>query len=409
MSDPQPGNGFEQARLLFVEGMRCFEAGQLEDAERCFVSSLALLPGRTSTRVNLAATRLRLGRPQQALELADQVLTDEPDNVDAWFNRGCALEQLGRHEEALASQRKVLALNDRLAEPWLHQGRSLQSLGRLEQALESYDRALALDAALASAWSQRGGLLRELLRLDEAAHAFRQALAHGGDPELNRYFLASVEAQGASAPVPTAAPARYVASLFDDYADRFDEHLVGQLHYRAHTALVGHLEALARGRFRSALDLGCGTGLCGPLLRPLTERLTGVDLSGRMLDKARALGVYDQLQQADILDALRGSQHKRDLVLAADVFIYIGNLAPIFAAVHEVLIAGGLFCFSAEIAEQAGPGFELLPSLRYAHSESYLRGEAARHGFDVLDLLRQPIRQEQHGTIEGLCVYLTRH
>jgi predicted TPR repeat methyltransferase len=409
MSDSQPGPGFDQARLLFVEGLRCFEAGQLEDAERSFVSSLALLPGRTSTRVNLAATRLRLGRPQQALELAEQVLADEPGNVDAWFNRGCALEQMGRHEEALASQRNVLALNDRLAEPWLHQGRCLQSLGRLEQALESYDRALTLDATLASAWSQRGGILRELLRLDEAAQAFRQALAHGGDPELNRYFLASVEAQGSPAATPPAAPARYVASLFDDYADRFDEHLVGQLHYRAHTALVGHLEALALAPFRSTLDLGCGTGLCGPLIRPLTERLTGVDLSGRMLDKARALGVYDQLLQADILDALRGTRRTHDLVLAADVFIYVGDLAPIFGEVHEALVAGGLFCFSAEIAGQAGPGFELLPSLRYAHSEPYLRGAAAQHGFDVLALLRQPIRQEQHRTIEGLCVYLTPH
>jgi predicted TPR repeat methyltransferase len=141
----------------------------------------------------------------------------------------------------------------------------------------------------------------------------------------------------------------------------------------------------------------------------LTERLAGVDLSQRMLDKARELGVYDELEHADIVDAVRNTERQHDLVLAADVFIYVGDLAPIFAAVHRVLIVGGVFCFSAEIAGRASPGFELLPSLRYAHSEHYLREQAARHGFEVLALRRQAMREEQRKTIDGLCVYLTRH
>lgn len=395
---------FERAKQLFVEALGCFEAGHFEDAEQRFLSSLDLLPGRVSTLVNLAATRLELARPQEALGAADQVLAIEPDNLDAWFHRGSALGQLGRHAEALASYEKLLAIDGHLAQPWFRHGQTLQSLDRHEQALASYGRALEIDPGLAQAWSNRGGILRETMRLEEAAHAFKHAIAHGGDVELNAYFLASVDARA----VPASAPGHYVESLFDDYAGQFDEHLVRVLNYRAHIVLAKHLEGLARGRFKSALDLGCGTGLCGPLVKPMAERLTGVDLSSRMLDKARALGVYDHLVQADIVDYLRTTDRSYDLVLAADVFIYVGELSPVFAAAYQSLNAAGIFCFSAELAQRDDQDFELLPSLRYAHSQRYLRELAAQHRFEIVKLLREPMREDQRRSIEGLFVYLTR-
>jgi predicted TPR repeat methyltransferase len=272
------------------------------------------------------------------------------------------------------------------------------------QALDSYDHALAADPGLAQAWSNRGGILREMKRNEEAAEAFRQAMAHGGDPELHRYYLASVSAQ----PVPATAPAHYVETLFDDYADQFDAHLVGMLGYRAHSTLAWHLGALGRGPFRSALDLGCGTGLCAPFLKPMTARLAGVDLSGQMMEKARALGLYDRLVQADIVEHLQSSDERYDLVTAADVFIYVGDLEPLFAALEKAMEPNGIFCFSAECAAHEGVDFELLPSLRYAHSGRYLRALAAQHGFDVVQLIHAPIREDQREPIQGMFVYLSR-
>ena len=183
------------------------------------------------------------------------------------------------------------------------------------------------------------------------------------------FYLASVEAGAA----PATAPAAYVAGLFDSYADEFDSHLVGALRYQAHRQLVDQLVATCGGgaRFRSALDLGCGTGLCGPLVRPMAARLTGVDLSARMIEKARSLGVYDRLEQGDIIEFLDGSEDRWDLVLAADVFIYVGDLEPVFARLERAM-AEGVFCFSVESLEGDGAGLRLLPSLRYAHSEAYL-------------------------------------
>lgn len=398
-------DAFDQAKELFFDGLKAFETARFDVAEQLFMASLALFPGRISTLINLAATQLKLSRPQEALAVADQVLALEADNVDAWFHKATALGLLNRHREALAGYEKVLQLGTLPpAEPWFRHGQTLQALDRPEQALASYDRALAADPSLAQAWSNRGGILREMKRNDEAADAFRQALAQGADPELHRYYLASVSAQA----VPATAPAHYVETLFDDYADQFDAHLVGLLGYRAHSTLARHLAALGRGPFRSALDLGCGTGLCAPLLKPMTQRLAGVDLSSQMMDKARALGLYDRLVHADIVDYLRGTDERYDLVTAADVFIYVGDLAPVFAALHRAMEAKGLFCFSAECAADESADFELLPSLRYAHSERYLREMAMQHGFDLVQLVRAPIREDQREPIHGMFVYLGR-
>ncbi|SEA45611.1 methyltransferase domain-containing protein [Variovorax sp. YR216] len=405
MSTTPAPEAFEQARQRFFEGLEAFKAGRFADAEQAYLASLALVPGRVSTLINLAAAQLGLGRPQDALVVIEQILAIEPENAEAWFHKANALGQLNRHPEALASHEKVLQLGTLPpGETWLRHGQTLQALGRPAQALDSYDRALAADPGIAQAWTNRGSILRDMKRGEEAAAAFRQALALGADPELHRYYLASVSGEHAT---PTTAPGHYVETLFDDYAHDFDAHLVGQLGYQAHRTLATHLAELGRG-FRSALDLGCGTGLCAPYLKPLADKLVGVDLSRQMLQKADALGLYERLVHADITAYLAQTDERHDLVTAADVFIYVGDLAPVFAALHRVLEPGGIFCFSAETAADENAAFELLPSLRYAHSERYLRGLAADHGLDVVRLVHAPIRDDQRESIAGMFVYLRR-
>ena len=225
---------------------------------------------------------------------------------------------------------------------------------------------MALNPGLAPAWTLRGSLLKELGRLDEAAAAFGQAIARGADPELNRYYLAALR----GGEVPEAPPRHYVQSLFDGYADGFEEHLVEVLNYRAPAILVDELRRMQR-QFERALDLGCGTGLCGALLKPLSKTLHGVDLSRNMVERAAARGVYDSVVQADVAQYLADTEQSYDLVLAADVFIYVGALEPVFAGVARVMPPGGVFCFSVEACDE-GPDLALRPSLRYAHSRGYI-------------------------------------
>jgi predicted TPR repeat methyltransferase len=198
---------------------------------------------------------------------------------------------------------------------------------------------------------------------------------------------------------------------------------VGKLGYRTPWLIAGMLPregvaavdatgvTVAAGgakRWRAALDLGCGTGLMGPLLAPRCAALDGVDLSSLMLGKAQALGCYRHLVHGDVAEHLHGTPQRHDLVVAADVFVYIGDLDTVFAGVARVLDTGGLFAFSVEEAAAGVDRFELRASSRYAHSERYLRQLAAAHGFAVRALERTTLRHEQRQPIGGMLVLLVR-
>jgi predicted TPR repeat methyltransferase len=357
----------EQAKTFFLDGVRHYEEGRLPQAEQQFAAALALAPGRPSVLTNLGAVRLQLGRTEEALALLEEAIASEPDNAEA----------LG------------------------HCGTALAELGRLAPALAMFDRALAQDPGKAVVWRMRGSVLKELGRNEEAAKSFREAQARGDSPELIAYYLAGVEA----AEAPRQAPRSYVAALFDGYAGQFDSHLVEALRYDAPKVLADRIAAGGR-RFAHALDLGCGTGLCGRLLRPMVDRLTGVDLSANMLERAAGLGVYDALLLGDVSEFLATSTDTYELVVAGDVFVYVGALDEVFAQVARRMVPGGVFAFTLE--ESAGPELELRPSLRYAHSEQGVRRLAQAHGFRVTALERRPVREDQRRPIPGLFCWLER-
>ena len=396
-----PSQPLELSRTTFFEGIAHFQAGRLEAARACFERCQALTPGRPSVLGNLGVTLFKLGHTREALPLLQQAVAGEPQFGDAWASLGLAHEAHGDWSAAVEALTKALTITDNAPALWLSLGRCQARLGRTADALPSLGRALALDPTLAAAWSLRGSLQRELHQFEAAAQSFEQAIAHGADRELHAYYLAAVR----GGPVPPAtAPRQYVQALFDDYAADFQGHLVGQLGYRAHELLVQPIVASGR-RFRHVIDLGCGTGLCGALLKPVSDAVDGVDLSGAMLEQAKQLGVYRELVQADIGAFLAGTTQRADLVVAADVMIYVGELSAVFADVARLLEPGGLFAFTLELPTNDQP-LQLLPSLRYAHSESYVRQLAARCALAVDGLRAAPIRHEQGTPVPGLYVTL---
>jgi predicted TPR repeat methyltransferase len=124
-----------------------------------------------------------------------------------------------------------------------------------------------------------------------------------------------------------------------------------------------------------------------------------------MLQEARKLGIYRDLLHADLGEFLAATQSRADLVVAADVFIYVGELGGIFPSVRRILEPGGSFAFTVELAT-SGRDVQLLPSLRYAHSEAYIRRLAVDAGFARLRVSEAPIRHDQGTPIMGLYVYL---
>lgn len=402
--------GLEQARDHFLEGVAHFEQGRLEEARGCFEASLALAPGRASVLGNLGITLFRLGQARRARAVLAQAVAADPQHAAAWVTLGLAAHADEDWAQAVEALERGLALQPGPAPTWLTLGRCRQRLGALAAALDAFERALEIDPACADAWTERGTVLRALGRKEAAAESFRRALDRGGDEALNRFFLASVS----GAPGPSSPPRRYVESLFDDYATEFESHLVGELGYCGHTQLLAPLLAAER-RLTTVLDLGCGTGLCGECVHGRADAVDGVDVSAAMVEQARARGVYRDVWHADVLDHLNANTRPYGLVMAADVFIYVGELDGIFAGVRRCLEADGRFVFTVELladseaaATQCNEAPVLQPSLRYAHPEGYLRTLAQRHGFVVDALTVAPIRYEQGCPVPGAYVHLHR-
>jgi predicted TPR repeat methyltransferase len=217
--------------------------------------------------------------------------------------------------------------------------------------------------------------------------------------------------------VPASASVEYIATLFDKFAGKFDKQLVEGLRYDS----PAHLLQMARQHCRAAegtwrvLDLGCGTGLCGLAFAPFAQQLTGVDLSAKMLDKARERNLYQRLEQSELLTMMQAeADASYDIVIAADVFVYIGDLADIYAQARRLLAPGGLFLFSLESADALLPAgqkepasdYQLLLSGRYAHTSSYLQRLAADQQLQVLALEARVLRMEYQMPVSGWVMVL---
>lgn len=235
--------------------------------------------------------------------------------------------------------------------------------------------------------------LTKLERHAEAATTYAAALKLAPERQDLRHLVAAL----GGAPAPARADDTYVASLFDAAAATFDTVLVDQLGYRAPQLVADAAHAaLARGAKVEVLDLGCGTGLLGPLVRPLARRLDGVDLSAGMVERARARRCYDDLAVAEIGAWLDAATRRYGLVCAADVLVYFGDLAPLAAPLARVMQPGGVFVFTVESGQG---GWALSPTGRYRHGDDHVR--AAFAGFTVASVQDVTLRLEQGKPVNG--------
>lgn len=195
------------------------------------------------------------------------------------------------------------------------------------------------------------------------------------------------------------APQKYVQTLFDVYAETFEEDLVDNLQYKTPFQIAELIEAYFPNRiFHKYFDAGCGTGLCGEACKNLTRQRTGVDLSVKMLNKAEEKNIYNQLILGDVIHELSQREGKIDLITAADVIIYLGALEPFFAASFQKLRSKGIMAFSVELCEQS---FKLCESGRYAHSVAYVKENAQACGFEIIAVCKENIRKNMGEWIEG--------
>ena len=287
----------------------------------------------------------------------------------------------------------------------------LASRGDFPAAADILAQTIELTPNFATAWFALGAIRDRLGDRAGAVTAFERTRdADPQDYHGARLQLARLEA-GDATPAMTET---YVRRLFDQYAGRYDTALTEHLHYRGPALLRDAVDAAMRAakrpmHFRAMLDLGCGTGLAGAAFRPFVERLVGVDLSPAMIAQAKSKTLYDRLATADLagfLAAESATAEKFDLAIAADVFVYVNDLAPILGAVARVLAPAGILAFTVET--HPGDAVKLLPTLRFAYGAEYLRAITAKAGLMLLTLAAAAIRTENGVPVDGLVAVAVR-
>jgi predicted TPR repeat methyltransferase len=275
--------------------------------------------------------------------------------------------------------------------------------GDFVAASDILKQTVELAPSFATAWFALGAIRDRLGDRAAAIAAFERA--RDADPEDYHGARLQLARLGAGEATP-AMTAVYVRRLFDQHAPEFDAALTGRLGYRGPQILLDAVVAACAtsGRdayFDRALDLGCGTGLAGRMFGQRIDSLVGVDLSSKMIEIARAAGVYDRLHVADMLEFLAcEGEACADLVLAADAFPYVADLALAAREIARVLGPGGLFAFTVET--HAGESVVLQPTLRYAHSEAHVRAALAGAGMEVRVLDPVSTRTENSVPVPGI-------
>lgn len=412
--------------------------GELDAAQAIYAELLSADPRRADALNFMGVLMVQRGERERALELLKKASMIAPREPGVWNNLGNALLSLGKLPEAAKAFRRSLALAES-AEPWVNLARIQRRRQEWARSEASARRAIALAPQSGEAWHYLSLALLGLQRPEEAfeaavqaelllpapasrREAYGRALWAAGQHERAVAFYrdwlekepgnpyAQHHLAAALGQTPERASDAYVEKVFDQFAASFDAQLA-TLKYRA-PELVAEAMAAAlpppAAQFDIA-DLGCGTGLCGPLLRPWARSLAGCDLSAGMLERAAPRQVYDELRKAELVRFLAERPAAFDVLVSADTLIYIGELAPMFVAAHAALRPGGTLVFTLEALDDAdGADFRLTESGRYAHALPGLRARLAAAGFAAPAIASITPRMECARAVAGWLVTVRR-
>lgn len=396
----------DQPDALHFLGVLRHAQGQVEEGVSLIRRALAAMPANTSAWNNLGNVLLLAGRGDEAADAYERAVThgDGADAVRALNNLGVLHRKLRRLDRSEQALRHAVERDPACADAWYNLSTTLIKQGRVHDGLVAHSKAVTL-------WPEdvqsRQEVIRALLLLDErerAARLLREWLAGDPDNAVAMHMLAACERNDAA---PDRASDGYVQQVFDGFAASFDAKLEA-LDYRAPSLVVEALRK-AVGADSAALDIvdaGCGTGLCGPGLKPWARTLAGCDLSVGMLRRAKARKVYDVLHQAELTHYLNTQPEVFDAVVSADTLCYFGALEGALAAARRSLRTGGWLVFTVEALESDDERAHALQTNgRYAHGQRYVEAAMAQAQFDAIAIEPQTLRQEAGEPVRGwLCV-----
>ena len=374
-------------------------AQDYQKAGDIFLRVVSINPNNSESQHRLGIAYFYLKEFKKAQEQFEQTLLLNYNHPEANQYLANTYLQLRDHEKALHYYFRQLDKQP-LFETYYNLGVLLMMQDHFKDALLYFDQALTMNPDDIATYLNCGSIYLKSNQLEEAIKSYEAALKYNPQDEEIRHILSAIKQQSISA----KAPAAYITHLFDQYAPYYEHHLTARLDYQVPQKIEQVLALdFPNTQFHTILDLGCGTGVCGAYLKPLCQKLIGVDLSEAMLTLAREKNCYDELICADIMDALNRFNHV-DLMIAADVLPYFGDLNPLFSSMKKALAKNGIFIFNVEKTTQKD--FILQTSIRYAHRKNYIESLSHQYQFNIIRFDNLVLRKQKNEPVEGYVVVL---
>ena len=388
-----PGNH----QALSVAAILDHQRGKDAEAIAKLTRAIEAAPEEAGYHNNLGNVLRADAEPQKALDCYRNALVLEPANVETLCNVGSLCRRLGLLDEAREALETGRGLAPKHPETNHNLALVYAAVDMPDEAMDCIEACHAEGVSYTIAATYHARILAHYGRRERAVEILEKSHSeHPDDPEV-AYALLAIRGDA-----PERAPDAYVKKHFDGFAEGFDEQLE-ILNYRAPELLGDLARALFGGNtVNLVLDLGCGTGLMGPHLKPLCQTLIGFDLSPKMLKFAEKRGDYDKLGEVELTEALvRFPRGAVDFAVASDTLCYFGALDEVFAGLANALRKGGAFIGTVE-AHEGDEGPRSLESGRYSHSEAYLRATAEAQGLALRIAQEADLRVEFGEPVRGL-------
>jgi len=393
----------------------------LNQAIKHYKFILELQPDFVDVINNLGVAYLKLNQGEAAVKCFTKVLSIDVKHIDARNNLAATYLQGDRYDNARTHYLELLKVDADNIEAHYNLGVCAMAIGELEQAQQAFNWVLQKNPENIDAAVNLAAVYLKLKNITAAVEQYKQVLKLNPQQPVANYMLHALQHDL----TPDTAPAEYVRNLFDNYAGYYDKHIGEALHYQVPSLMREKIMALNNKHDKHnkpetpwrILDLGCGTGLAGEVFSDQAAYLYGIDISPKMLAYAKRKNIYQALQPGDInaclQDIITASIEKFDLIIAADVFVYLGELKHVFTACKQLLKNKGLFCFSVETlneTERSEPGkkieFSLQQTARFAHSEKYLKRLIKDNDFGTVFFEKIILRYQDQEPVWGFLVGL---
>jgi predicted TPR repeat methyltransferase len=397
----------DNARAWQLCGVIHAQRADLDQALRCFEKAVQYDPENATCHYNLALACRGLGDTQRAVGSYRAALARRADFTQARNNLGNALMALGQTREAIECFGDLIEMAPQSSDAHFNLANLLADTGNVDQAIVHYRRALELRPDFPAARENLGKTLTDCGHPAEARQLWKEWLEQDPDNAVARHMLASISGENA----PRRCADDYIRETFDrSFAQTYDQQLA-RIRYQGPALIRDAIARLASHRSgQVVLDAGCGTGLCGPMVRELSRHLVGVDLCEDMLVEARKRGIYDQTIAGEIAGYMMSCPQTFDLIISSDTLCYFGDLDEVLRAAHHCLRDNGNLIFTVESAPpgEQGMTYQLRPSGRYCHAEQYVDSSLRNAGLCPRELTHAVLRTERGVFVDGMVVTASR-